>query len=88
MERVDALVLQSNGVLKIKFGSRRDAQRRVFDLEISWIHLTEKILKFRLLTDNASSMYLYVKLNWNVNCFLPDESKLCRNYASYEYRKF
>ena len=35
---------------------------------------------------NASSMYLYVKLNWDANRFLPAESKDCTNSASYEYR--
>ena len=37
--------------------------------------------------DNTSSMYLYVKLNWDANRFLPVESKDCMNSASYEYRK-
>ena len=36
--------------------------------------------------DNTSSMYLYVKLNWDANRFLPVESKDCMNSASYEYR--
>ena len=36
--------------------------------------------------DNTSSMYLYVKLNWGANRFLPVESKNCMNSASYEYR--
>ena len=27
--------------------------------------------------DNTSSMYLYVKLNWDANRFLPTESKDC-----------
>ena len=36
--------------------------------------------------DNTSSMYLYVKLNWDANRFLPAESKDCMNSASYEYR--
>ena len=36
--------------------------------------------------DNSSSMYLYVKLNWDANRFLPVESKNCMNSASYEYR--
>ena len=31
-------------------------------------------------------MYLYVKLNWDANCFFPVESKDCMNSASYEYR--
>ena len=31
-------------------------------------------------------MYLYVKLNWDANRFLPVESKDCMNSASYEYR--
>ena len=31
-------------------------------------------------------MFLYVKLNWDVNHFLPVESKDCMNSASYEYR--
>ena len=30
------------------------------------------------------SMYLYVKLNRDANCFLPVESKICLNSASYE----
>ena len=33
--------------------------------------------------DNTSSMYLYVKLNWDANRFLPTESKDCMNSASY-----
>ena len=33
------------------------------------------------------SMYLYLKLNWDSNRFLPTESKDCMNSASYEYRK-
>ena len=36
--------------------------------------------------DNTSSMYLYVKLNWDANRFLPAESKDCLNSASYENR--
>ena len=36
--------------------------------------------------DNTSSMYLYVKLNWDANCFLPAENKDRVNSASYEYR--
>ena len=36
--------------------------------------------------DKTSSMYLYVKLNWDANRFLPAESKGCMNSASYEYR--
>ena len=36
--------------------------------------------------DKTSSMYLYVKLNWDANRFLPIESKDCMNSASYEYR--
>ena len=36
--------------------------------------------------DNTSSMYLYVKLNWDANRFLPVDSKDCKNSASYEYR--
>ena len=36
--------------------------------------------------DNTSSMYLYVKLNWDANRFLPVEGKDCINSASYEYR--
>ena len=31
-------------------------------------------------------MYLYVKLNWDANRFLPAESNACMNSASYEYR--
>ena len=34
--------------------------------------------------DNTSSMYLYVKLNWDAKHFLPAESKDCMNSASYE----
>ena len=33
--------------------------------------------------DKTSSMYLYVKLNWDANRFLPAESKDCMNSASY-----
>ena len=36
--------------------------------------------------DKTSSMYLYVKLNWDASRFLPAESKDCMNSASYEYR--
>ena len=36
--------------------------------------------------DKTSSMYLYVKLNWDANRFLPAESKDGMNSASYEYR--
>ena len=36
--------------------------------------------------DKTSSMYLYVKLNWDANRFWPAESKDCMNSASYEYR--
>ena len=36
--------------------------------------------------DNTSSMYLYVKLNFDANRFLPVESKDCMHSASYEYR--
>ena len=36
--------------------------------------------------DYTSSMYLYVKLNWDANRFLPVESKDCMNSSSYEYR--
>ena len=32
--------------------------------------------------DKTSSMYLYVKLNWDANRFLPAESKDCMNSAS------
>ena len=35
--------------------------------------------------DKTSSMYLYVKLNWDANRFLPAESKDCMNSASYEW---
>ena len=35
--------------------------------------------------DNTSSIYLYVKLNWDANRFLQAESKDCMNSASYEY---
>ena len=35
--------------------------------------------------DNTSSMYQYVKLNWDANRFLPVESKDSTNSASYEY---
>ena len=30
-------------------------------------------------------MYLYVKMNWDANRFLPIESKDCMNSISYEY---
>ena len=36
--------------------------------------------------NNMSSIYLYVKLNWDANRFLPAESKDCMNSTSYEYR--
>ena len=36
--------------------------------------------------DKTSSMYLYVKLNWDANRYLPAESNDCMNSASYEYR--
>ena len=36
--------------------------------------------------DQTSSMYLYVKLNWDANRFLPTENKDCMNSTSYEYR--
>ena len=36
--------------------------------------------------DKTSSMYLYVKLNRDANCFLPIESKDYINYASNEQR--
>ena len=36
--------------------------------------------------DKTSSMYLYVKLNWDANRFLPTKSKDGMNSASYEYR--
>ena len=42
--------------------------------------------KSGLLMDKTSSMYLYVKLNWDANRFLPAERKDCMNYASHEYR--
>ena len=71
---------------KIQGGSRDVALRRVFDLKLSGIHLTEIILKSGLLIDNASSMYLYVKLNWDANFFFPVQSKYCMNSASYGYR--
>ena len=35
--------------------------------------------------NKTSSMYLYVKLNWDANRFLPAESKDCMNSASYEF---
>ena len=38
------------------------------------------------LMDNSSSMYRYVKLNWDANRLLPVESKDCMNSASYESR--
>ena len=31
-------------------------------------------------------MYLYVRLYWDANHFIPAESKDCMNSASYEYR--
>ena len=37
--------------------------------------------------DKTSSMYLYVKLNRDANCFLPVESKHCINFASYMSRE-
>ena len=46
----------------------------------------DKFSKSWLLIDNTSSMYLYVKLNWDANFFFPVESKDCMNSASYEYR--
>ena len=36
--------------------------------------------------DKSWSMYIYVKLNWDANRFLPAKSKDCMKYASYEYR--
>ena len=36
--------------------------------------------------DNTSSIYLYVKLNWDANRFLPAGSKDCMNSASCDYR--
>ena len=71
---------------QIQVGSRSVALRRVFDLKLRGIHLTEIILKVWLLMDKTSSMYLYVKLNRDANRFLPAESKDCMNSASYEYR--
>ena len=72
---------------KIQVGSRCVALRRVSDLKLSGIHLTEIILEVCvLLMGKTSSMYLYVKLNWDANRFLPAESKDCMNSASYEYR--
>ena len=80
----DTLILQSNGVLKIKFGSRRNALRRVFDLDFSGIHLTEKILKFRVINRQYGINVSVCEIELGC-CFLPDESKLCWNSASYEY---
>ena len=36
--------------------------------------------------DKTLSMYLYVKLNWDANRFLPAKSKVCMNPAYNEYR--
>ena len=38
--------------------------------------------------DKTSSMYLYVKLNWDANRFLPAESNDCMSSASYESLSF
>ena len=38
--------------------------------------------------DKTSSMYLYVKLNWDANRFLPAESKDCMNSASYKQKQY
>ena len=56
---------------------RSDGLCRVFDPKLRRIHLTEIILKVWVINDNTSSMYLYVKLNWDANRFLPAESKDC-----------
>ena len=72
---------------QIQVGSRSVALRRVFDLKLRGIHLTEIIIKVWVirLMDKMSSMYLYVKLNSDANRFLPAKSKDCMNSASYEY---
>ena len=68
--------------------SRSVALWRVFDLKFNAIHLAKVIQG--LFVDESSSMYmyLYVKLNRDANCFLPVESKDCRNSASNELRKY
>ena len=70
---------------QIQVGSRSFALRRVFDLKLRGIHLIEIILKVWVINRKTSSMYLYMKLNWDANRFLPVESKDCMNSASYEY---
>ena len=71
---------------QIQVGSRSVAFRRVFDLKLRGYIWPRYFSKSGLLMDKTSSMYLYVKLNWDANRFLPAESKDCMNSASYEYR--
>ena len=55
-----------------------------FDLKVNRIHLGQ-VLGW-LFMDKTSSMYLYVKLNRDADCFIPVESKEGINSASYELR--
>ena len=44
-------------------------------------------MKSRLLMVDTSPLYLYVKLNWDTNCFSDREQTCnCMNSALYEYR--
>ena len=62
---------------QIQAGSRSVALCRVFDLKLRGIHLTKIILKVWVINGKTSSIYLYVKLNWDANRFFPAESKDC-----------
>ena len=89
---IGMLVLNGSAKLAVSFdlqkniniGSGGDVFRRVFDLKLSEVQLTEI---FQFLMDNMSSKYPYVKLNFDANYFLQTESKDCINHASYKYKK-
>ena len=81
------LTVPSDRQEPIQVGNRGVSLCRVFYLKFSGIHLTQLFSKSGLLIDNTSSMYLYVKLNWDAYFFFPIESKECMKSASYEYRK-
>ena len=77
------LVVPTNLQEQIQVGSRSVAHRRVLDFKLRGD--TSDRDNSQRLGDNTS-MYLYVKLNWDANRLLPAESKDCLNSASYENR--
>ena len=76
------LTVPTDGQELLQVASKSVALRRVFDLKLRDIYLTEIIFKVWVINwKYVIDVSIHVKLNWDANHFLPTESKDRMNSA-------